>query len=129
MKHTLLQRARELRKNLTPQERKLWSVLRNSQIKGYKFKRQVPIGNYIADFVCEEKMLIIEIDGGQHNEIDNIAYDKERTAYLNSRGFNVIRFWNNDVNKNFGGVYETLLEYFNNTPSPNGEGWDEETVL
>lgn len=101
--------ARQLRKNSTKQERVIWKLLRNSNIKHYKFKRQQPIGNYIVDFMCKEKMLIIEIDGGQHNENDSLLYDKERTNYLESRGFKVIRFWNNDIDKNISGVYETIL--------------------
>ena len=101
--------ARKLRKNSTPQETAIWNLLRNSQIKHYKFKRQQPIGQYIVDFVCNEKMLIIEIDGGQHNEELNKINDTERTKYLEIKGYSVIRFWNNDIDNNIEGVYQTIL--------------------
>ncbi len=102
--------ARTLRKNSTPQERILWKILRNSNINNLKFKRQHPIGPYIVVFICKEKMLIIELDGGQHNEPDNIDKDAERTKYLETRGFRVLRFWNCDIDKNIAGVYETILK-------------------
>ena len=79
-------------------------------MKNLKFKRQYPIGNYIVDFICKEKWLIIELDGGQHNKPDNISYDEERTNYLNSRGYRVLRFWNTDIDKNLKGVYEIILQ-------------------
>lgn len=87
--------ARELRRNFTNAEMKLWKHLRNRFIGGQKFRRQQPIGKYIVDFVCFEKSLVIEIDGGQHGE--QAAYDSERTAWLESQGFRVLRFWNNEV--------------------------------
>ena len=101
--------ARELRQSSTKEERVLWQLLRNRQFKNLKFKRQFPIGNYIVDFVCEEIKLIIELDGGQHNEPENIEADKVRTEFLESKGFKVIRFWNKDINLNIAGVYEFLL--------------------
>ena len=101
-------KARELRQNSTPQEIMLWTLLRNRQYKNYKFRRQYPIGNYIVDFICREKRLIIELDGGQHNEPNNIEYDKERTEFLKSKGYKVIRFWNNDVDNNIEGVFEVI---------------------
>ena len=88
-------RARQLRKNLTDAERVLWNILRSRQVSGYKFRRQAPIGPYIVDFVCFENRLIVEVDGGQHLERAN--YDDRRTAWLESAGFKVIRFWNNQV--------------------------------
>jgi len=93
MKNT--QRARELRKNQTDAEGLLWRHIRNRQLNGYKFRRQFPIGSYIVDFVCLSLKLIIEVDGSQH--MSNINYDNTRTQYLESHGFQVIRFWNNDV--------------------------------
>ncbi len=104
-----INRARELRKNSTQQEQKLWKLLRKRQLKAYKFRRQYPIGEYIVDFICREKQLIIEIDGGQHNTETNIAYDNKRTKFLESKGYKVIRFWNNDVDNNIEGVYITIL--------------------
>ena len=102
--------ARELRHNSTPQEQKMWNLLRNNRYNGLKFRRQYVIGEYIVDFVCQEKMLIIEVDGGQHNKEDNIKYDKERTEYLESIGYTVIRFWNNDIRNNLQGVYEVIQQ-------------------
>ena len=101
-------KTRELRKNSTPQEITLWTLLRNRRYKDYKFRRQYPIGNYIVDFVCRDKKLIIELDGGQHNEPNNIEYDKSRTEFLKSKGYKVIRFWNNDVDNNIEGVFEVI---------------------
>jgi len=109
-KYTTLNQAKILRKKMTTQERKLWSILRNSQFYGLKFRRQVPIGNCIVDFVCEAKNIIIELDGGQHNKIKNIEHDNQRTKFLQSKGYIVVRFWNNDIDKNFDGVYLRLKE-------------------
>ena len=108
------QLARNLRKNSTKQELILWKLLRNHVINNLKFKRQYPIGNYIVDCVCKEKWLSIELDGGQHNEPNNISYDEERTKYLNNRGYRVLRFWNTDIDKNLKGVYEMILQAVKN---------------
>ncbi len=102
-----------LRKNSTIQERRLWNLLKNRQFHNLRFKRQVPIGNYIVDFLCLEKHLVIEIDGGQHNEPENIEYDKCRTQFLESNGYKVIRFWNNDIFKNIDGVMEEISKHIN----------------
>ena len=99
-------RAIELRKELTLAERKLWAVIRNDQL-GVNFRRQHAIGIYIPDFVCIEKKLIIELDGSQHLEQEE--YDKERTKYLTTQGYKVIRFWNNDVVKNIEGVILAIM--------------------
>ncbi len=109
MKNTKL--ARVLRKNSTLHEKKLWNLLRNRQFHNLKFKRQYPINKYIVDFVCIEKALIVELDGGQHNEDKNIILDDERTKILEDLGFTVIRFWNNDVSENIEGVMSKLEEY------------------
>ena len=100
--------ARKLRRNQTDAEKFLWSKLRNRQLNGYKFKRQVPVGNYIADFLCQEAMLIVELDGGQHAEQKD--YDQRRTHWLQSQGFRVLRLWNNDVLLNINGASDALLE-------------------
>ena len=102
--------ARNLRKNSTIQERRLWNLLKNRQFYNLKFKRQQPIGDYIVDFICKEAKIIIEIDGGQHNEPENIEYDKTRTEYLNTLGYKVIRFWNNEIYENIEGVGFRLKE-------------------
>ena len=115
-------RARELRKNPTDAERLLWSHLRLWQIDGHKFRRQQPLGKYIVDFVCFEKRLIIELDGGQHAE--QLKYDVERDAWLRAQGFSVVRFWNNEVLQNIGSVKETIFNKLESTPflssSPQG---------
>lgn len=103
---------------MTNQERKLWKIIRNRQFYGYRFMRQYIIDNYIVDFICCEKKIIIEIDGGQHNVTGNIVYDEKRTAYLEGLGYTVVRFWNNDIDFNIEGVYQKLQEVFNiNNPS------------
>ena len=91
--------AKELRKNVTPEEKHLWyDFLKNYPVQ---FNRQKVIGNYITDFYCKKANLVIEIDGAQHFEHDNSEYDKARTDYLNSVGIEVIRFLNKDINYNF----------------------------
>ena len=109
-------KARELRNNMTKQERKLWSVLRNRKFYDYRFLRQYPIGNYIVDFICRSAKIIIEIDGSQHNETINIEYDKSRTRYLQDKGYKVIRFWNNEIDNNLEGVYSKLQQEFGISP-------------
>ena len=116
------QKARALRKDQTEVEKKLWFNLNNRQLQGFKFKRQYPIHPYIADFACLEKRLIIELDGGQHADQEN--YDQERTQFLESRGFKVLRFWNNEILENLEGVLETIAQALNRPldiicPSPN----------
>ncbi|HEY6896535.1 MAG TPA: endonuclease domain-containing protein [Rhodocyclaceae bacterium] len=110
-------RARNLRKRATDTERKLWHHLRDRQIEGHKFRRQHPIGPYFADFVCIERQLIIEADGGQHAA--QADYDERRSAFLQAQGFRVLRFWDNDVLTNMDGVLEVIrLALIENTPSP-----------
>ena len=126
------QKARQLREHSTDAEKLLWHHLRNRRLNGWKFRRQFPVGKYIVDFVCQELKLIIEIDGGQH--ADQITYDLERTRILNSKRYQVVRYWNNEVLGNTTSVLESLtltlarrrtaqrereLEY---TPSPSGRG-------
>ena len=100
--------ARNLRKNSTIQERRLWNLLKNRQFHNLKFKRQYPIGNYIVDFVCVQAMIVIGIDGGQHNTSRCLENDKKRTEYLESCGYNVIRFWNSEIYENIEGVLKTI---------------------
>lgn len=107
-----LEKAKELRKNMTPQERKLWKILRNHQFYDFEIRRQYPIDKYIVDFICRKKKIIIEIDGGQHNEKETIEYDKKRSFDLNKLGYKVVRFWNNDIDKNIEGVYKILQKEF-----------------
>jgi lysyl-tRNA synthetase class 2 len=103
-------RAIELRKELTPAERKLWSRIRNNQLE-VNFRRQHAIGNYIPDFVCIERKLIIELDGSQH--LEQVEYDAERTKSLEVQGYKVIRFLNNDVMNRIDSVLEIILDLIN----------------
>ncbi|MBF8304769.1 MAG: methylase [Dehalococcoidia bacterium] len=102
--------ARQLRQHSTDAERLLWSQLRRNALEGIKFKRQHPIGPYIVDFVTLENMLVVEIDGGQHNEPKGQQRDKERTEWLEGKGYRVLRFWNNDVLTNIEGVFEMIRQ-------------------
>jgi very-short-patch-repair endonuclease len=97
-----------LRKRPTNAEQLLWKQLRLKQIEGFKFRRQQPIDNYIVDFICFERRIVIEVDGGQHatqNKDDAI-----RDTYLRQQGFHVLRFWNNEVLQNINGVLEVIRE-------------------
>ncbi len=96
------ERARELRKNLTPAEKKLWAYLRGNKLHGIKFRRQHALGNYVVDFCAIKEKLITELDGSQH--LEQREYDLERTRYLNEQGYRVLRFWNAQVMKDIKGV-------------------------
>jgi very-short-patch-repair endonuclease len=100
--------ARALRRHSTDAERLLWSRLRGRRFAGIKFKRQVPIANYIVDFVALDLKLVIEVDGGQHDA--RAPLDAERTRILEEWGYHVVRFWNNDVLGNMDGVLEAILQ-------------------
>ena len=100
------QRARQLRTELTATEQLLWSRLRRRQMAGYKFRRQQVLGPYIVDFVCLEKKLVIELDGGQHTE--QRQYDQSRTRWLEPREFLVLRFWHNQVFQELEGVLRVI---------------------
>ncbi len=101
-----MRRAGELRKELTPAEKKLWSYLRGDKMNGVSFRRQHAVGNYIPDFVSIKKKLIIELDGSQH--IDQAEYDAERSKYFESQRYKVIRFWNGQVEKDVEGVVRSI---------------------
>ena len=105
-----LQRARKLRKTMTHAETKLWLKLRYQALGNFKFRRQVPIGPYIVDFVCYAASIIVEVDGGHHDEEKHMDYDQTRTVWLENQGFHVLRFWNNEVFENLEGVLEVILE-------------------
>ena len=115
----LRDRARELRKNQTDVEAKLWSRLRGRQVAGAKFRRQYAIGYFIADFCCYEQRLVVELDGGQHAEAG--AFDQRRTEFLVAEGYRVLRFWNNEVTENIDGVLGRISETLT-LPSPKGRG-------
>ena len=95
-----------MRREPTDAERILWRLLRNGQTAGLKFRRQVPIGDYIADLVCFDPRVIIECDGGQHADS---AYDAARDAWFRAEGYQVMRFWNGEILDNPHGVVETIL--------------------
>src|ERR1700754_2722660 len=98
---------RKLRSNQTDAERKLWFALRDRRLSGFKFVRQEAIGPFIVDFVCRDKRLVVEVDGGQHADS---AKDAARDAFLAGEGYRVMRFWNNDVLSNRDGVLTVILE-------------------
>jgi very-short-patch-repair endonuclease len=108
------ERARNLRRNMTDAENRMWYYLRNRRLGGYKFVREHVIGHYIADFVCREKKLVIEIDGGQH--MDAVEYDTQRTKDLEDGGYRVLRIWNHDVFKNTQGVMDSILNLLDAMP-------------
>ena len=118
MKHsssTQRERARTLRKVSPDAELRFWRLLRNRHFGGLKFRRQHPLAGYIVDFVCLEKGLVIELDGGQH--ADQVEYDAERTYKLQGAGFRVIRFWDNDVLARPEAVLQKLYKELS-CPSP-----------
>ena len=98
--------SKKLRRNSTEAEKRLWGRLRSKQMCGLKFRRQQQIGNYIADFVCFEKGVIVELDGGQH--ATDLEHDKQREDWLKAEGFIVVRFWNTDVFENIEGVWDAI---------------------
>jgi very-short-patch-repair endonuclease len=109
------ERVRALRVTMTDAERRLWHALRDRRLSGYKFRRQRPIGPFIVDFICIARRLIVEADGGQHADSE---YDRRRTAWLEACGWQVIRFWNNDILQNTEGVQQMILEALE-APSPS----------
>ena len=108
--------ARNLRSTMSEAERRLWYHLRAHRFGGAPFRRQAPIGQYIVDFVCHDSKLIIELDGGQHGTLGGAKRDERRTAWLGSRGYRVLRFWNNDVLRNTEGVLELIAAELDKAP-------------
>jgi very-short-patch-repair endonuclease len=108
-----------LRRTQTDAEKALWARLRNRQLDGMRFRRQQPIGPYVVDFVCLERKLIVEIDGGQHNEEETVIRDDDRTRWLRGRHYQVLRFWNNEVMTNPEGVLQRIKQAVaQSAPSP-----------
>jgi len=126
MKAATKQNSRSLRREMTDAEKLLWRHLRMEQFGGHKFRRQHPLGNFIVDFVCLEAALVLEVDGGQH--ADHSDSDAIRTQWLETKGFRVMRFWNNEVLGNIEGVKLVIWNYLSgiqppSQPSPcQGEG-------
>ncbi|MBU1148219.1 MAG: endonuclease domain-containing protein [Candidatus Omnitrophica bacterium] len=117
MNSNIITNARNPRKRFTDAEKLLWQYLRAKQLEGFKFRRQQPIGNYVVDFVCFEKGVVIEVDGGQH-AVER-EKDKERDEWLNGQNLKVLRFWNNEVLTNIGGVLEVIREHCLSHPPLN----------
>ena len=117
-------RSRELLLNATDAERRLWQQISARKLAGVRFNRQFPIGPFICDFVSRAARLVIEVDGGQHSV--DVAKDEARTAYLEARGYRVIRFWNNDVMERIEGVVNEIEHILETCPPPappvNGRG-------
>jgi very-short-patch-repair endonuclease len=118
-KQQKLNLAKGLRRNQSDAEERLWMILRSRQLNGLKFRRQHPVGNYIVDFICLDEMLIIEADGGQHNDEPMIEKDNRRQRWLESEGFQVIRFWNNDILQNPEGVVFRIMEILEERRHPH----------
>lgn len=112
----LLPQAKKLRIRMTDAEQRLWQYLRAGRLQGYKFRRQQPIGDYIVDFLCLAPKLIVEADGGQHGEQQ--AYDQARTAYLQSLGFTVLRFWNHEILQQTESVLGDILQRLRELDGP-----------
>src|SRR5579863_8269125 len=99
--------ARQLRRDQTDAEARLWYRVRERRLEGFRFRRQFPIGNFMVDFCCGEQWLVVEVDGGQHMERE--AADRSRSQLIEARGYRVLRFWNSDVLSNLDGVLEQIL--------------------
>lgn len=106
----LKERRRELRRNQTDAEKILWRQVRRKQLQGRKFFRQYSVGPYILDFYCPVLKLAVELDGGQHNDEENIIHDNARSEYLQQQGINVIRFWNHEVLQQLEAVLTKIAE-------------------
>ena len=117
------QLARQLRRNPTEVERKLWRELKILKGAGRHFRRQVPIGRYVADFACHSCNLVIELDGGQHAEMSNLVADQLRTLEINRNGYRVLRFWNADVQENIEGTMDMIRNAAGLPTLHNFEGW------
>lgn len=107
----LIDIARKLRKLQTPWESKLWYLLRDKRLKDVKFRRQYPIGKYVVDFCCISKKLVLEIDGSHHNRIENKVKDADRDSFIESRGYKILRIWNNDLENNLEGVLQEINKF------------------
>lgn len=107
----IIDRANALRKEMTEAEQALWSKIRKRQILGYKFRRQHPINQFIADFYCHEKRLVLEVDGGYHSEAFQAEHDEQRTYELEKLGIKVVRFGNEEIMMDMEGVIEKIREF------------------
>ena len=110
------EKARRLRKNMTPAEKKLWNELKNKKLSGYKFRRQHPVHLFIVDFYCHELELIIEVDGKYHDNTEQIKKDQERTELLKFQNLKLVRFTNDEVMNELKSVIEKLESFIKNNP-------------
>jgi very-short-patch-repair endonuclease len=124
MRVHLTKTARGLRRHQTDAEAKLWSRLRNRQVDGWRFKRQVPRGPYIVDFYCADAGLVVEVDGAQHLE-ERAEHDRRRTAFLESQGLTVLRFWNREVLVDIDATVEGIYRALGLGPAPSPGAWVE----
>lgn len=106
----VVERARNLRREQTPAEVRLWSALRNRQLAGLKFRRQHPYGQFIFDFFCVERRLAVEVDVGVHLNTEQAAYDAERSEYLEQHGIHVLRFTNDEIDQHLPAVLRKIIE-------------------
>lgn len=110
LKAGTVERAKQLRRAMTKEERVLWRGM-GETFPRMHFRKRVPLGPYFADFACHAARLVIEFDGGQHNEDASIAYDAARTAFLEDEGYCVVRFWNSEINTNLEGVLTMIAQH------------------
>lgn len=110
--------ARNLRKNATPAERALWRCLRDKSAHGFRFRRQHPLGRYVADFVCLERRALIELEGGHHTDGDQAAHDVERDRLLRAQGYSILRFWNADVLRDPAAIAWQIIHTLNQSDRP-----------
>ena len=121
--------ARNMRSEPTKAEKKLWDTLRDYKQDGFKFRRQVPFDNYIVDFACHSAKLIIEVDGHTHTSERELQYDNNRQTFLESRGYKVLRFWNEDIFQSLDQIIAEIETYLTPpTPNPSPRGGGEQTV-
>ena len=123
------ERARQLRRDRTEAERRLWKRLRELKQVGFKFRQQVPIDHFIVDFACLSERLIIEVDGGTHSTDREVARDVRRERYLKDQGFRIVRVWNSNVGQNLEGVMDTIVAALHTpTPDPSPQGGGEHAL-
>ena len=117
------ERARQLRRNRTSAERRLWRELRQLKQVGCRFRQQVPIDHFIVDFACLSRRLIVEVDGGTHSTDREVAREARRERYLKDQGFRILRVWNADVRENMEGAMDTIVAVLDTpTPDPSPQG-------
>lgn len=120
--HITRERARRMRREMTRAETILWTRLRRRQLMGFLFRRQLPIGSYIADFACPAAKLVVEVDGATHSTPEELAHDERRRVFIEGEGWTILRVWNDDVFRNETGVVETVMRHLEDAPPPPSSG-------